>query len=389
MTETKKFFTGAAQDEISRDRWSRPLILPVGGGKAVPYTRCTTFVNVLEDTTNLTKWKQRQTILGMLARPALTMAAAAAKDDKRRLDAIAEQAMEAAGASDAAALGTAIHKFTEDFDLKEDISSMPPAYKPDIDAYARATSIFEVVAVEQFAIVDELQAAGTMDRLYRYNGRLYVGDVKTGSIEYGIGKIAMQLAVYAHGTGYNHVTGERYSLGNIDQRAGIIVHLPAGTGTCELVWVDLVAGWEAARDLAGPVREWRKRKGLSKPFVPPAEVPGQGALELAPVAAPVAAPAPVAAQPATDVLVQADAVAQAAAWPVTPAPGTAGAPAQNMPGTQAGFNKLAAEVSAAILQAIAGAIDVHTLNVLWELNQTVWGAEHTAAARARKQELGA
>lgn len=374
MSEVKKFFTGAAAGLIPRDRWSRPLIIPPDGGKPVAYLRASSVGAMLEDQSNLTKWKQRQTILGLVNRPALGMAAAAAKDDKRKLDAIAEQAMEAAGSSDAAEVGTAIHKFTEDYDLGEDVSSMPPAYRPDLEAYVRATSIFEVAAVEQFAIADELGCAGTMDRLYRYNGRLYVGDVKTGSIAYGIGKIAIQLAIYAHGVGYDHLTGERHSLGDIDQNAGIIVHLPAGTGKCELVWVNLKAGFEAARDLALPVRDWRKRKDLSSPFVAPA-VAGQQ--ELIPTEPP-AALQPV-GQPLAPVLAQVDAVKAAAGERVQ---------ARTMPGNQAGFNALAAEAGAALLNAIAQASSRDELKQLHALNQPVWGADHTAAANSRWQEVG-
>ena len=44
---------------VQRDRWGRPLITPPRGGKPVPYTRCTTYVDVLESTWNLMAWKQR------------------------------------------------------------------------------------------------------------------------------------------------------------------------------------------------------------------------------------------------------------------------------------------------------------------------------------------
>jgi hypothetical protein len=54
---------------------------------------------------------------------------------------------------------------------------------------------------------------------------------------------------------------------NADKTIGIIAHLPAGSAKCELIEVDLVAGWEAVQ-LAKEVRQWRNRKGLSKPYVP-------------------------------------------------------------------------------------------------------------------------
>jgi hypothetical protein len=44
---------------------------------------------------------------------------------------------------------------------------------------------------------------------------------------------------------------------DVDQRVGIVAHVPAGGGTCELVTVDLEVGWRGA-ELAHLVRTWRK-----------------------------------------------------------------------------------------------------------------------------------
>ena len=41
--------------DIPRDHWNRPLVVPPGGGNPVPYTRCTTFIDPLEDQYNLTQ----------------------------------------------------------------------------------------------------------------------------------------------------------------------------------------------------------------------------------------------------------------------------------------------------------------------------------------------
>lgn len=355
--DVKQFFTGEAAEQIPRDRWGRPQIKQLDGSKPIAYQRVTTFVGPLEDTSNLTLWKQRQTVLGLMQRPALQMAVAAAQGDKKKLNALMDECMEAAGSSDAATLGTALHKFTEDYDRGLDISIMPPTFQPDLQAYVNVTAQFEMLAVEQFVVVDELKVAGTTDRLLRFrggDGQIYIGDVKTGSIEWGAGKMAMQLAVYAHGKGYNPETGERYDLGPVNQTSGVIIHLPAGTGTCSLHWVNIAAGWEAATQLATGVQAWRKRRDLMKPFIDPAPAanPAQPVLE-APAVVPVA---PVVVE-------------------------------QNPPGTQAAYTALAGEIDAALLANIAGAIDANTLKTLWELNKAVWEPHHTAAAKARTAEL--
>jgi hypothetical protein len=43
------------------------------------------------------------------------------------------------------------------------------------------------------------------------------------------------------------------------------MHMPVGQARCDLYWVDLEIGWEAVT-LAVDVREWRKRKDISRPF---------------------------------------------------------------------------------------------------------------------------
>jgi hypothetical protein len=79
-----------------------------------------------------------------------------------------------------------------------------------------------------------------------------------------MGKIAMQLAVYAHSLAYDPDTGGRTETG-VSLDRGVVIHLPAGEGRCELHEVDLAAGWEAVQ-IARQVRDWRKRKDLSRPY---------------------------------------------------------------------------------------------------------------------------
>jgi hypothetical protein len=259
--------------EIDRDRYGRPMVIPPGGGKKVAYTRCTTFVDALEDKYNLQKWQQRMVILGLVDRPDLLLSAAAHRDDKRQLDKVADDAVEAAKAHANATIGTAIHALTHRIDRGEDIGPVPGEYQRDLDAYTRATADLEVLHAETFTVHDGYRIGGTPDRVVRRQGRNYIADIKTGSIEWGAGKIAMQLAVYSRSSMYEHRTGNRAPLPDIDQDRGIVIHLPAGTGECSLHWVDIAAGWEAV-GLAAKVRDWRSRKGLLEPLSTPSTQPG-------------------------------------------------------------------------------------------------------------------
>ena len=249
--------------EVPRDRYSRPLIIPPRGGELQAYMRVTTFAGVLEDTHGLQKWFQRQTMLGIAERPDLVLAVKAHRDDKTKLGQIAEDAMQVAASSAAANVGTALHKLTEDIDRGIDVGKVPGEYQRDLDAYKQTLELHGVapIALERFVVLDELKVAGTFDRLVDHQGQFYIADIKTGSIEYGQVKIAIQLACYAHGAYYDPDGGVRSIIPDVSQERGIVIHLPAGQGTCTLYWVDIDAGWKAAQ-LADKVRGWRIRKTL-------------------------------------------------------------------------------------------------------------------------------
>ena len=75
----------------------------------------------------------------------------------------------------------------------------------------------------------------------------------------------MQLAIYANGLPYLVDTASRGTWGDINKEKAIIIHAPAGTGTCKLVWVDIKEGWKGVQ-FAMKVRQWRDQKGLATPF---------------------------------------------------------------------------------------------------------------------------
>lgn len=266
MTE----FTNPAP-EVPRDRWGRPLVVPSTGGKPVAYTRCTTFVGVVEDTYNLSKWQQRMVALGLSDRPDLLLAVASNRDDKKHLDTVCEQAMDAAKAGAAATTGTALHLLTERMDRGLGTGVVPEAYVADLEAYARTTAPLKAVHIEAFCVQDMMKVGGTPDRVVTFQGKRYIADLKTGSINFGYLKIAAQLAMYARSRLYDPASHERSPHGaEIDR--GIVIHLPAGSGTCTLHWVDLTEGWEAVK-VARMVRNLRAH-GFKALFSPFAEQPG-------------------------------------------------------------------------------------------------------------------
>lgn len=327
----------STESKVPRDRWGRPMILPpFGAKKPVPYTRATTFAGSVEDMFGLGQWQQRMVALGLSMRKDLLLAVSAHAEDKDELNRVVDQAREAAAASAAATTGTALHKLAERYDRGQmSLEAMPESNRDDMQAYAVATAPLTMHGIEQFVVVDELQVAGTFDRIVEYGGQRYVADIKTGSIEYGVGKMAIQLALYSRGKLYEHGKSNRARLG-VSQTAGIIIHLPAGKGQCDLYWLNLTAGWEAAQ-LCDTVRTWRKRKGLLAP----------------------------ASFPASTEVVEVAADAEAIL-------------AETLGATEL-----------TLLDQIGEAGDADDLTQLWSAHRDEWTDEHTAAAAARKKRLAA
>lgn len=271
--------------DIPRDRFGRPMILPATGRskKRIPYRRTTTFVGCLDDTNGLMRWQARQVAYGMGQRSDLVAAAAAADpNDKTTLHGIVEKAKEAAKSSAAADIGTALHAFTERLDRGQPLGNVPTEYQADLDAYQSATSHIEWVGIETFRVHDEWQIAGTADRIGRFpwSDLLKIADIKTGTIDYPH-KMAMQLAMYARMTPYDIATDKRTEdPGKIDLNHGVIIHLPAGQGRCQLYEIDIAKGWGACL-IARSVWSWRGTKELTRPLTEPVPPPTWESLALA------------------------------------------------------------------------------------------------------------
>jgi len=326
----------SAEAKIPRDRWHRPMIVPATGGKPVPYTRVTTFAGSVEDMFGLGQWQQRMVAIGLSMRKDLLLSVSAHADDKDELNKIVDQAREAAAASAAATTGTALHKLAERYDRGQMTSEdMPESNRADLDAYIVAMAPLTIHGIEQFVVLDDIRVAGTFDRIVSYDGQRYVADIKTGSIEYGVGKMAIQLALYSRGLLYDN--GLRGEMG-VSQTAGIIIHLPAGQGRCDLYWINLKEGWSAV-DLCAMVRNWRQRKGLL-----------------------------AAASFGTAVLDP----------PVSETDQAVAAVTDEFPETEA---------VTALSLLIDEAPTTGVLEELWAAHRDVWTAEHTRAATARKNQL--
>jgi hypothetical protein len=258
--------------EAPKDRWGRYKISDPASGKERGYTRVTTIAKVLDDSSSLADWKTRMAITGIVQRADLLAQASTSLDDRSKLNKIANDAIEAAGAYSRANLGTALHSITQQLDL-----GMKPqilqGLQADIETYVASIAAWDFGMkkewIEVLLINDEYEYAGTADRIVTTrDGKICIFDLKTGTdLSYSFGSIAVQLAMYAHADWiYDWKTGERTALPEgLDMKEGIICHLPAGEADCKFYTVDLEAGWEAAK-MSFATRNWRKRKDLFKPY---------------------------------------------------------------------------------------------------------------------------
>ncbi|MFC4124888.1 PD-(D/E)XK nuclease family protein [Nocardia rhizosphaerae] len=273
---------------IKRDFYGRPWVTTDGGPlryedgrkspvNATPYTRVSTLAEALDDKSGLMLWQASNAAIGVVRDPSLyaqIAALASAHRDpwnvpeaKRELKPLVERAQQMAGAGEAAGLGTSFHSFADQVDAGKFPEFVPPPLIPWLEAYREATADWEVIDSEGFVVTDEVQAAGSYDRLLRHRrtGRIVVGDIKSGKSDpdYPL-KVTIQTAVYAHGERYDQETGARAPLHpDIDLAHGVLIHVPIRSGKprAALYPLDLTRGWELAK-AAVMVREARRMPKL-------------------------------------------------------------------------------------------------------------------------------
>jgi hypothetical protein len=261
--------------EPKRDRFGRYLLPDPASGRERAWTRVTTLAKSISDTHALTAWSNRMVAAGMAQRPDLVgLAAASPVADRKALNKIAEQAKEAAASSAGANSGTALHQATERADRGEQVI-LPAPFDADLAAYTHTMAAHRlgrrVEWIERIVVVPELGVAGMVDRILTGpTGLPRIGDLKTGKhLAYGWLEIAAQLALYSRASQMWNPGATAYEpMPRVDQKLGLVVHVPIGQARCDLYQVDLDLGWQAAQ-LCAQVRRWRARKDLARPYTPP------------------------------------------------------------------------------------------------------------------------
>lgn len=248
------------------------------GVRLKTYRRVTSYIDVLEDKSAVGAWSERMVLIGIAEDTGFLKGVldldpehAAAKGvlNKR-----AQAAKELGGASRKADQGTHLHDMSELVDGFEPLPvGLPAADLTDMAAYAAGTHpFFKIRHMEELVVHEGLGVAGTPDRISQWCGEgdliapdgtvigrdeLLITDLKTGRVDHGALKMAMQLSIYSRAKLYVKDSPVRLDIENINQRWGVIMHLKAGSGVLDLYWADLTLGW-AAVEVASSVHEIRK-----------------------------------------------------------------------------------------------------------------------------------
>jgi len=259
---------GDQGDPNARHGQGAPLVTsPRDPSKMVTYRRPSSFAKPLEDTYHLDLWSKRTVAIGVAATPALaaTIANCNPDTDKKRLDELVEEAIRAAKGTQAADLGSELHRVVERLnDGTWTIDDVPEMFRADAEAYLAELDRhgLTVVAgtVEVKLVNDEVRAAGTADVILADGSDNYSADFKSGRDPLKLSTL-VQHAIYAHSKGYRVDAGERYDLPPVRKDVALTIHLPYGSGRCTIHDADIVTGWEAAQ-LANTARSWNYRKGF-------------------------------------------------------------------------------------------------------------------------------
>lgn len=306
------------------------------------FRRVSTLVKKVEtDNFNLEQWKLRQVAEGLALRDDFVLAIKSmgrpsvdvgwSQADKAKLNGITKSAMEAAKQADGARRGTAYHDLTERLDRGEPLDvvvrGLPAGAAQMLRAYAylRRENGWENVEIERTVVCDELEVAGTFDRVDLVPGLaalLGVGVCQYGHDHAATGHaapelpvivdvksekdptmnglhIGPQLASYSRArkmwkpTGGTHVllddkgepkldsqsreqhvaNGEYVPAPCVRQDVAIVVHVTETAASPLLV--NLAEGWEAAQAAYAQMnRESRARRKLGSAGCWFAELPG-------------------------------------------------------------------------------------------------------------------
>lgn len=234
-----------------------------GFARTETFVRATTHAKVLDDSTALTKWQLRGTVLGLARNPELLDSLELSGADhineldfkaKLALSAVGNAAMRRVGGDDGSDFGTKLHGYVEA--LIEGVitfAEVPVMFQPYLTvlfaAVRRERLNFVRGMTERTVFIPATGMVGTFDfLLLTANGELIIGDLKTSSsIDYSWLAIGVQLAQYADATMMLSWDGSRWEqMPAVSKVYGAVVAVPKDEPSpiARIYYVDLALGAE-------------------------------------------------------------------------------------------------------------------------------------------------
>lgn len=270
MTDAEGFF---AERRAAPERVNGRYKMVGPDGREDSYQTASNYAFPVVDQFGLNRWRSRQILLGLARRADLQAIVATMnpeQPDNGKLDEVIETALQVAGTSSSANLGTAVHAALE---AADEGRAYPPEYESYVEYYraALARHGLKAVAVERVVVNPALGAAGKLDRVYEEaDGGFVLGDVKTsGHLDLGAHEHSVQCSVYATASHIRTPDGKGWqNLEGVRTDYAVIVHVDRDSGAVAVYRVDLTIGRHGA-NLAEQVRGWRKSGPVLLPYVPP------------------------------------------------------------------------------------------------------------------------
>lgn len=239
----------------------------------------TALAKIPDDEFHLTAWKLRMVAIGLAKKPDLLESVGAHFSEKGKLDKLCTQAMEAAGAGEAAERGTTIHRVAERIAKGEELIQTATSLKIAAN-WQQALTDAKLTVIPEFTerciVYPERLLCGKFDCILgRADGTLVTADVKTGQNAIAFPhSIAIQLALYANAPlvaapfeGLDGEVEEFFELPKeLDRKVGLIIHLPDVDKPAQLHEINIVAGQKMVNEVIWPTLSWRARRDLTRPL---------------------------------------------------------------------------------------------------------------------------
>lgn len=254
---------GKWQPTYTRDMQSYVVPGLDGIARTETFVRATSHAKVLDETTALTRWQLRGTVLGLARNPELLdrldLGGAQHIDElefgsKLALSSVANAAQRRVGGHDGSEFGTKLHGYVEA--LIEGVITLdqvPALLRPYVVVLFAAIRVhrlnFVRTMTERTVFIPATGMVGTFDFLLQNaDGELLIGDLKTSSsIDYSWLSIAVQLAQYANAKLMLSWNGSCWEpMLPVSNVTGVVVSVPKDepSPVARVYYVDLALGAE-------------------------------------------------------------------------------------------------------------------------------------------------